>query len=63
MQGDEAAMRRESAWANGRPDEPVMRGTEASVAAYRGQLGRARELMRHAMDMTHGPGSSSSRDW
>jgi eukaryotic-like serine/threonine-protein kinase len=51
VQGDEATMRRESAWATGRPDEPAMRGLESGVAAYRGQFVLARELSRRALEL------------
>jgi tetratricopeptide (TPR) repeat protein len=50
VQGDEAAMRRELAWAAGKPDGPVLQGAEASVAAHRGQFRRARDLWQRTLE-------------
>jgi serine/threonine protein kinase/tetratricopeptide (TPR) repeat protein len=51
VQQDEAALRRESAWAAGKPAEPILRWAEAQAAAYKGQLRRSREIAREVGDV------------
>ncbi|MEE9184857.1 MAG: bacterial transcriptional activator domain-containing protein [Acidimicrobiia bacterium] len=52
VQGDAAAMQRHVDWAKGKGlGEAVMLGTQASTAAFSGQLQRFRELNRQALDL------------
>jgi eukaryotic-like serine/threonine-protein kinase len=51
MRNDSEAMGREVAWAAGKPGvEDVMIADEANTAAYHGQLSKARELSRRAIE-------------
>ncbi|MBV8893396.1 MAG: hypothetical protein JO266_15740 [Acidobacteria bacterium] len=51
LAGDEAEMERQVAWAAGRPgDEDQMLSAHASTMAYRGQMQRAGDLFRRAVD-------------
>jgi len=51
LQGDVAAMRRETEWFRGRPDEYWIRWNEATFAAAAGRLAQAREQSREAVDL------------
>jgi eukaryotic-like serine/threonine-protein kinase len=51
MEGDEAAARRESEWATGKPAEYLFRLREGLVVASRGRLAAARELFRRSANM------------
>ncbi len=44
IQGDAAAMQRESQWANGRPDEVFMKANLAGVAAFYGRRSKALDM-------------------
>ncbi len=51
LAGDDAEMERQVAWATGRPgDEDQMLSTHAETMAYRGQMEKARDLCRRAVD-------------
>jgi eukaryotic-like serine/threonine-protein kinase len=51
LAGDDAEMERQVAWATGRPgDEDQMLSTHADTMAYRGQMEKARDLCRRAVD-------------
>ena len=51
LQHDVAGMDRESAWAKGKPGvEDLLRFLESRTAAYLGQLAKARDLTRRAME-------------
>ena len=49
-ENDEAEMARQVAWATGKPEEWDMLMGQAEVAAYRGQLKKAREFVRQGAD-------------
>jgi len=51
LAGDDAEMERQVAWAAGRPgEEDQMLSTHAGTMAYRGQMEKARDLFRRAVD-------------
>jgi len=50
LQGDAAEMQRQADWAKGKSDEFLMLEGEAEVAAFSGQLQKAREAYRQAAD-------------
>jgi eukaryotic-like serine/threonine-protein kinase len=54
IKGDAAAMKQQIDWATGRPDEYVAQAWQAEVAAFRGQLRKARELNQRAVDLALG---------
>jgi tetratricopeptide (TPR) repeat protein len=54
VKGDAAAMKQQIDWATGRPDEYVAQAWQAEVAAFRGQLRKARELNQRAVDLALG---------
>ena len=51
LQGDDASMRREVEWAQGRPDESLFRTAQARTLAARGRLGQAGQVYAQAMAM------------
>src|SRR5262245_24779185 len=51
VQGDAGAMRRQIDWATGRKNEYLAFQWQARTAAFAGQLSRAREFSREAIDM------------
>jgi DNA-binding winged helix-turn-helix (wHTH) protein/tetratricopeptide (TPR) repeat protein len=61
MRNDSEAMAREVAWAEGKPGvEDVMIASEAGRAAYHGQLGKARELSRRAIESAERAGEKET---
>ena len=50
IQGDAAAMQRESQWANGRPDEVFMKANLAGVAAFYGRRSKALDMDRQVFE-------------
>jgi eukaryotic-like serine/threonine-protein kinase len=50
LQGDTAEMQRQADWAKGKSDEFVMLEAVAEAAAFSGQLQKAREVYRQAVD-------------
>jgi serine/threonine protein kinase/predicted Zn-dependent protease len=51
VEGDATTMAQQIAWAKGRPDEHVAQLWQAETAAFSGQLRRAREFSRLAVDL------------
>jgi eukaryotic-like serine/threonine-protein kinase len=51
VKGDPATMKEQIEWANGKPDEYVAQNWQAEVAAFSGQLRKAREFSSHAFDL------------
>jgi tetratricopeptide (TPR) repeat protein/predicted Ser/Thr protein kinase len=56
LEGDAAAMQREVEGARGKPAERLLRGSEAAVAAFGGQLERSRELAREGSELAQRAG-------
>ena len=56
INGDSAAMKEQTDWARGHPDEFDMRYLEAEAAAATGQLNKARQLFQQSVDLavSHG---------
>jgi eukaryotic-like serine/threonine-protein kinase len=50
IQGDTAAMQREVQWANGRPEEPFMKGILAGVEAFYGHRSKALEMEQQVFE-------------
>jgi tetratricopeptide (TPR) repeat protein len=50
-QGDVAAMEREVRWAKGKPGEHNLLSAQAGAGAFSGQLGRARQLRKQAVEV------------
>jgi tetratricopeptide (TPR) repeat protein len=50
IQGDTAAMQRESQWANGKPDEVFMKSLLAGVEAFNGRRGKALEMYQEVFE-------------
>ncbi len=51
VQGDAAAMKEQIDWAGGRPDEHLAQAWQAEVAAFRGQLRKAREFSQRTVEL------------
>jgi tetratricopeptide (TPR) repeat protein len=51
LEGDEAAIRRETQWAAGKPGEHLFRAVTAFAAVARGRLGEAHDLIRGAVNI------------
>ncbi len=51
VQGDAAAMKEQIDWAGGRPDEYLAQAWQAEVAAFRGQLRKAREFSQRTVEL------------
>ena len=51
VQGDATTMEQQIAWAKGKPDEHVAQTWQAETAAFSGQLRRAREFSRLAVEL------------
>jgi eukaryotic-like serine/threonine-protein kinase len=51
VQDDAAAMKQQVDWARGRPDEYLAQAWQAEVAAFRGQLQKAREFSKHTVEL------------
>jgi serine/threonine protein kinase/tetratricopeptide (TPR) repeat protein len=51
VQGDTAAMKQQLDWASGRPDEYLAQAWQAEVAAFRGQLRKAREFNQRTVEL------------
>ena len=51
VQGDVAAMKQQVDWARGRPDEYLAQAWQAEVAAFLGQLRKAREFSRRTVEL------------
>ncbi len=56
IEGDKETMARETAWAQGRPDEPFMLSGEAIATAYGGHLKKARQMVNHAAMLAQNQG-------
>ncbi|HSB75030.1 MAG TPA: protein kinase, partial [Terriglobales bacterium] len=52
LRGDEAGMQQELKWAEGRPSEYLLLNEASAVAAARGQLQKAGELMQRSVQVT-----------
>ncbi len=50
LQGDTAGMQREAEWAKGKPDEFVILESVAEAASFSGQMRKAREVYRQAIE-------------
>ena len=54
IQGDEAGMKQQIDWANGKPEEYAAQSWQAETAAFSGQLRKAREFYGRAVELAQG---------
>jgi eukaryotic-like serine/threonine-protein kinase len=54
VNGDATAMQQQLMWASGKPDEYVALDWQAQTAAFAGQLNRAQEFSKHAIELAQG---------